>query len=56
VADLSDDELGEFERLMEVPEKDIFGWMLGREDVPANYDGPLFRRIQDFARANPLTG
>lgn len=56
VSELTDDELGDFERLMEVPDRDLFGWILGREPTPANYDGPVLKRILAFAAANPLTG
>ncbi|WP_181704141.1 succinate dehydrogenase assembly factor 2 [Chthonobacter albigriseus] len=56
IADLSDAEMDEFERLMEVPDRDLFGWILGRTDTPQNYDGPVLSRVMAFAAANPLTG
>jgi antitoxin CptB len=48
IGDLPDAELGEFEMLMDVPDQDLFDWISGREDVAANYDTGLFRRIQEF--------
>lgn len=56
IGTLSDVDLGTFERLMEVPDRELFGWILGREDIPDNWDGPLLQRIIGFAKANPLTG
>ena len=48
IAELADDELSEFERLMELPDRDVLAWITGEEMVPASYDGPLFRRLRDF--------
>jgi len=45
---LSDDELTEFERLIEVPDRDLLAWITGAADIPSAYDGPLFRRLRDF--------
>lgn len=56
VGELSDDELGAFERLMEVPDRDLFGWIIGREPTPDNYAGGVFDKVRAFAMANPLTG
>lgn len=55
IAALSDAELDDFERLMEVPDKDLFGWILGREETPDNYRSEVFDRVVAFAMANPLT-
>ncbi len=52
---LSDDDLSAFERLMEAPDRDLFGWILGRDAIPENWDGAVLRRIIAFAEANPLT-
>jgi len=48
IGDLPDSELSDFETLMDVPDPDLFDWISGREDVAANYDTALFRRILDF--------
>ena len=47
---LSDDELAEFERLIEVPDHDLLAWVTGEAAVPAASDTPLFRRLRDFNR------
>ena len=50
VDELSDDELAEFERLIEVPDHDVLAWVTGEAAVPAAYYTPLFRRLRDFNR------
>jgi antitoxin CptB len=50
IASLSDVEVGEFERLMDVPEPDLLNWVMGAVGTPANHDTPLFRRLREFHR------
>jgi len=45
---LSDGELAEFERLIEVPDRELLAWITGEEAVPADHDGALFRAVRDF--------
>ena len=47
---LSDREVTEFERLMDVPEPDLLNWVMGAAEIPAAYDTPLFRRLCAFHR------
>ena len=44
----SDEELLEFEALIELPDRDLLAWISGREPVPAEHDTPMFRRMRDF--------
>jgi antitoxin CptB len=48
IHNLDDGELGVFELLMEAPDRDLFSWMTGSAETPANYDTPVFRRIRSF--------
>ena len=48
LAGLSDGELDEFERLIDVPDPDLFAWIMGEADAPAAYDTPLFRKLKAF--------
>lgn len=48
IAAMSDADLAEFERLIEVPDRDLFQWVTGKAETPANYDTPLFRRLKRF--------
>jgi antitoxin CptB len=45
---LAEPELIEFERLIEVLDRDLLAWVTGEEQVPADYDTPLFRRMRAF--------
>ena len=37
IAEMSDAELDEYERLLEVPDHDIYGWVTGELDIPQEY-------------------
>ena len=45
---MSEAALDDFERLIEVPDPDLFRWLTGEDDVPANYDTAVFRRFKAF--------
>ncbi|SDU10672.1 succinate dehydrogenase assembly factor 2 [Stappia sp. ES.058] len=47
---LCNDDLDTLERLMDVPDQDLFSWMIGSVPVPANYDTPVYRAIVEFQR------
>jgi len=48
-ADLLDDgELAEFERLIDVPDRELLAWVTGEAEVPPSFDTALFRRMRDF--------
>ena len=44
----SEADLLELERLIDVPDPELFAWVAGDLPVPADYDGPLFRRMCAF--------
>jgi len=48
IAALSEAELAEFERLLEVRDQDLLGWVTGEFATPAEYDTAFFRRLHDF--------
>jgi antitoxin CptB len=45
---MSDDDLNDFERLIEVPDRDLFTWVTGKADTPGNYDTAVFQRLKTF--------
>ncbi len=45
---LTEAELDEFERLIEVLDRDLLSWITGEAEVPENYDTALFRRLKAF--------
>ena len=48
LAALSDTQLDEFERLIDVPDQDLFRWIMGEAEAPRAYDTPLFRQLKAF--------
>jgi antitoxin CptB len=51
IEELSADELVEFERLIDVPDRELLAWVTGEIDVPAAHDTALFHRLRDFNRS-----
>ena len=50
LASLTEGELDELERWLEVPDQQIFSWVNGMEETPQEFDTVLFRRLRDFHR------
>jgi antitoxin CptB len=42
---MSEDELAEFERLLDVPDPQALAWIIGGEQPPREFDTPLFARL-----------
>jgi antitoxin CptB len=47
---LTEAELDELERWLEVPDQQIFAWVNGMERAPQGFDTALFGRLRDFHR------
>ena len=45
---LSEADLSEFERLLDLQEADVFGWVTGQIPVPAGVDTRLLARLGEF--------
>lgn len=45
---LGEADLAEFERLLDAQDRDVFSWISGELPLPADYDGPVFRRLKAF--------
>lgn len=43
--------LDEFERLLELPDWEIFAWLVGQEAVPAQHKGPVLDQLIAFRYA-----
>ena len=41
----------EIERWIDVPDPQLYAWVTGEEELPADYDTPLFRRWRQFTQA-----
>jgi len=48
IARMSEAELDEYERLIGLPDPDLYAWIAGREAVPADYDSEIMRRLRAF--------
>ena len=48
ISRLSEAELDEYERLVELPDGELLDWITGEQEVPADYDGALLRRLRAF--------
>ena len=48
ISSLTDDELGELEQLIEVPDPDLYAALSGDALLASRYAGPLFDRIKAF--------
>lgn len=46
--EMSAQEEQEFSRLLEVPDQDLYAWIIGRQPVPENYLGPVMSQLQRF--------
>ncbi len=48
IGTLSEADLDEFERLIEVLDRDLLSWVTGEAQVPENYDSDVFRQLKAF--------
>lgn len=55
VGELTDTELDEFEALLEIDDRELFGWILGKASVPDTAPKAIFAKVLAFARGHPLT-
>ena len=48
--ELGEEEIGEFERWLDLPDPDILAWITGEAPTPAEFDTPLFARLRAAPR------
>jgi antitoxin CptB len=48
LAGLSEAELDQFEHLLDLPDPLVFAWLADLEDVPADEDTPLLKKVRAF--------
>ncbi|WP_163359785.1 succinate dehydrogenase assembly factor 2, partial [Klebsiella aerogenes] len=46
IGELTEAELDDWERLIEVPDRDLFAWVTDKAVTPANYDTAVFRSLK----------
>jgi len=45
---MSDAELDAFEHLLDQPDQEIYGWIIGRTETPAEFDTPIMDALKAF--------
>lgn len=48
IAQMDAETLDEFDRLLDVADQDLYGWIVGLRPTPANWETPLMQRLRDF--------
>ena len=48
IAALSEAELEDYEKLLELRDQQVFDWVSGAQPLEADYDTPVFRRLLAF--------
>ena len=48
ISRLSEAELDEYERLVEMPDGKLLAWITGEQEIPADQDGAVLRRLCAF--------
>lgn len=49
--DFNEDELDEFARLLDVPDWEVYAWLIGQQEVPDNHKGPVLDQLIAFRYA-----
>jgi antitoxin CptB len=48
LAGFSDDQLDAFEALIDQPDHDLYGWIVGQAEAPDVFQGEMLERIREF--------
>ena len=48
LARLTEAEMDEFEQILEAIDRDLLAWLTGEAQLPAEFDGPLMRKLLAF--------
>ncbi|MEL6323304.1 MAG: succinate dehydrogenase assembly factor 2 [Pseudomonadota bacterium] len=48
IGDLDDNSLAEFERLLSLPDWEVYAWLVGQKSVPDNHKGPVLDQLIAF--------
>jgi antitoxin CptB len=51
---MSEAELAEFERLLDLPDAQLFAWVVGPQPPPLEFDTRLFARLRGLGREAPI--
>ena len=53
LADLSNAQLDAFETLIDQPDHDLYGWIVGQAEAPAAFRGEMLDRLRQFRLSLP---
>lgn len=53
---MSEAELDLFEQMLDVPDPDMLAWLTGMQQVPAEFDKPLFHALRDSQNPSVKVG
>ncbi len=56
LAEMTEEELDEFEELLTLSDRDLYDWASGAREAPANISGPVFERMKKFDVAKMIHG
>lgn len=56
IGDLTEGELDEFEALLEVDDRELFGWILGKTSIPDSAPKGVLAKVLAFAQTHPIAG
>lgn len=48
LADMTDEAVAEFEALLEVPDQQLYAWIIGRQPTPPEYETDMMARVRAF--------
>ncbi|MDT3378099.1 succinate dehydrogenase assembly factor 2 [Labrys neptuniae] len=48
IVELSEEEVADFESLIDAPDHELYAWIRNEEPVPGEFDTPVFRRLRDY--------
>lgn len=51
LAALTENEIGDLEAILELPDVELADWLSGRRDIPPEYDSHMLRRIRNSAQS-----
>lgn len=52
LTNMSDDDLNDFEKLIDVPDRELFSWVSGSETIPSNFNTPILQQMIAFHQHN----
>lgn len=56
LGEMTEEEVMEFTQLLEVPDQELYAWIIGRSEVPDNYRGSVIEKMKSFDVATIVRG